>query len=141
MVQCGARLVTSLVAEGEVLARLRHPNVVEYRKTLSIAGRTALLMSKAGDRTLAQRLRDEARLSLDLLRRVGEELIQTTDYLEQQGVAHRDIKPENIGMSQVGTKGKLQLVLFDFSLSRASPDNIAAGTIESRKPSSTAPKP
>jgi serine/threonine protein kinase len=134
-------LVTSLVAEGEVLARLRHPNVVEYRKTLSIAGRTALLMSKAGDRTLAQRLRDEARLSLDLLRRVGEELIQTTDYLEQQGVAHRDIKPENIGMSQVGTKGKLQLVLFDFSLSRASPDNIAAGTIESRKPSSTAPKP
>jgi serine/threonine protein kinase len=55
-------------------------------------------------------------------------LIQTTDYLEQQGVAHRDIKPENIGMSQVGTKGKLQLVLFDFSLSRASPDNIAAGT-------------
>lgn len=117
-----------LVAEGEVLGRLRHPNVVEYRKTLSIAGRTALLMSKAGDRTLAQRLRDEARLSLDLLRRFGEELIQTTDYLEQQGVAHRDIKPENIGMSQVGTKGKLQLVLFDFSLSRASPDNIAAGT-------------
>ena len=117
-----------LVAEGEVLARLRHPNVVEYRKTLSIAGRTALLMSKAGDRTLAQRLRDEARLSLDLLRRFGEELIQTIDYLEQQGVAHRDIKPENIGMSQVGTKGKLQLVLFDFSLSRASPDNIAAGT-------------
>ena len=41
-----------LVAEGEVLAKLRHANVVEYRKTLSIAGRTALLMSKAGDRTL-----------------------------------------------------------------------------------------
>jgi serine/threonine protein kinase len=119
-----------LVAEGEVLAgaRLRHPNVVEYRKTLSIAGRTALLMSKAGDRTLAQRLRDEPRLSLDLLRRFGEELIQTVDYLEQQGVAHRDIKPENIGMSQVGTKGKLQLVLFDFSLSRAAPENITAGT-------------
>jgi serine/threonine protein kinase len=117
-----------LVAEGEVLAKLRHPNIVEYRKTLSIGGRTALLMGKAGDRTLAQRLREEARLSLDLLRRFGEELIQTIDYLEQQGVAHRDIKPENIGMSQVGTKGKLQLVLFDFSLSRASPENISAGT-------------
>ncbi len=117
-----------LAAEGEVLGKLRHPNVVEYRKTLSIAGRTALLMSKAGDRTLAQRLRDEPRISLDLLRRFGEELIQTVDYLEQQGVAHRDIKPDNIGMSQVGTKGKLQLVLFDFSLSRASPENITAGT-------------
>ncbi len=117
-----------LVAEGEVLAKLRHANVVEYRKTLRVSGRTALLMSKAGDRTLAQRLRDEARLSLDLMRRFGEELIQTIDFLEQKGVAHRDIKPDNIGVSQVGTKGKLQLVLFDFSLSRASPENIAAGT-------------
>ena len=62
------------------------------------------------------------------MRRFGEELILTVDYLEQQGIAHRDIKPENIAMSQVGTKGKLQLVLFDFSLSRASPDNISAGT-------------
>jgi serine/threonine protein kinase len=117
-----------LVAEGESLSRLRHPNVVEWRRTLTVAGRTALLMRKAGDRTLAQRLEDETRLSLDLLQRFGDELIQTVDYLEEQGVAHRDIKPDNIGMSQVGTKGKLQLVLFDFSLSRTSPDNISAGT-------------
>lgn len=117
-----------LVAEGEVLSRLRHPNVVEWRKTLTVSGRTALLMRKAGDQTLAQRIRSEARLSLDLMQRFGEELIQTVDYLESEGVAHRDIKPENIGMSQAGTKGKLQLVLYDFSLSRTSPENISAGT-------------
>ncbi len=117
-----------LIAEGEALAKLRHPNVVEWRRTLTVAGRTALLMKKAGDRTLGQRLRDEPRLSLDLLRRFGEELIQTVDYLESQGIVHRDIKPDNVGISQVGAKGKLQPVLFDFSLSRTSPENIAAGT-------------
>ena len=117
-----------LAAEGEVLSKLRHQNIVQFHRSLTVAGRTALLMGKAGDRTLAQRLRDEAPLSLDLLRRFGEELIQTVDYLDQQGVAHRDIKPENIGISQVGAKGKLQLILYDFSLSRAPAENISAGT-------------
>jgi serine/threonine protein kinase len=117
-----------LVAEGEALSQLRYPNIVEWERTLTVNGRTALLMRRAGDQTLAQVLKSEARPSLDLMRRFGEELIQTVDYLEQQGIAHRDIKPDNIGMSQVGTKGKKQLVLFDFSLSRTSPDNISAGT-------------
>ncbi|MGH8581170.1 MAG: protein kinase domain-containing protein [Gammaproteobacteria bacterium] len=97
-----------LVAEGEVLAKLRYPNVVELRRTLTVSGRTALLMQKAGEKTLAQRLRDDTCLSLDLLRRFGEELIQTVEHLEDQGVVHRDIKPENIGISQAGAKGRPQ---------------------------------
>ena len=40
--------------------------------TLQIAGRTALLLKSAGEHTLAEKLRD-GRLSLDLLRRFGEE--------------------------------------------------------------------
>lgn len=117
-----------LIAEGEALAKIRHPNVVEWRKTLSIAGRTALLMCRAGEHTLAQRLRDETRLSLDLTRRFGEELIQVVDTLEGLGIAHRDIKPENIGIAPSAATKKLQLVLFDFSLAGASPENISAGT-------------
>lgn len=117
-----------LIAEGDLLAKLQHQCIVGWKRTVTVAGRTAILMKKAGESTLAQRLREGLRLSLDLLQRFGEELIQTVDYLEQQGIAHRDIKPENIGMSQVGAKGKLQLVVFDFSLSRTSPDNVSAGT-------------
>ena len=123
-----ASLNDRLTAEGEALSKLRHPNIVEWQRTLTVNGRTALLMHKAGEKTLADRIRDGARLSLDLLQRFGEELIQAVDYLDQQGVAHRDIKPENIGMSQAGTRGKLQLVLFDFSLTRTPAENIAAGT-------------
>ena len=116
-----------LVAEGDVLANLRHQNIVEHRRTLSVADRTALLMRSAGPKTLAQKIKEDGRLSLDLLQRFGEELIEVVNYLEDHGVAHRDLKPENIGIREGGSR-KLQLVLFDFSLCRTSADNITAGT-------------
>ncbi|MEI8324818.1 MAG: BREX system serine/threonine kinase PglW [Betaproteobacteria bacterium] len=116
-----------LIAEGEVLARLHHQNIVAHRETLTVAGRTALLLKSAGAKTLAEKIKEEGRLSLDMLQRFGEELIEAVNHLEAEGVTHRDIKPENIGIAQNRT-GKLQLVLFDFSLCRTPADNITAGT-------------
>ncbi len=116
-----------LAAEGEVLARLHHQNIVAYRETLTVAGRTALLLKSAGARTMAEKLKKEGRLSLEMLQRFGEELIEAVNHLESEGVAHRDIKPENIGIAESRNR-KLQLVLFDFSLCRTPADNITAGT-------------
>jgi serine/threonine protein kinase len=115
-----------LQAEGAVLARLHHQNIVKARCTLTVAGRAAILMEPAGPRTLAQHLRGDERLSLDLIRRFGEELLSAVDHLEQEGVAHRDVKPDNIGITE--GKERKRLVLFDFSLARTSPDTIQAGT-------------
>jgi len=115
-------------AEGEVLSRLRHPNVIEYDRTCTVAGRTALLMKKAGEKTLAKRLSEGEPISLDLIARFGEELLAVADYLESEGVAHRDIKPDNIGIKPTGKDKRLQLVLFDFSLARTPPENLHAGT-------------
>lgn len=126
-VACDAAHNDRLAAEGEVLARLHHQNIVAHRETLTVAGRTALLLKSAGARTLAEKLKEEGRLSLDMLQRFGEELIEAVNHLEAEGVAHRDIKPENIGIAENRT-GKLQLVLFDFSLCRTPADNITAGT-------------
>ncbi len=116
-----------LKAEGEVLAKLRHANIVEWVDTLQVSGRVALLMKSAGKNTLAHQLRHEIRPSLDLIRRFGEELLQIALFLEDQGIYHRDIKPDNIGLMQ-SHSGRLQLVLFDFSLAKTSVDNIQAGT-------------
>ena len=115
-------------AEAEALRRLRHPNIVSLDRELTVAGRPALLMERAGDRTLAQWIRGGDKLSLDLMRRFGKELIQAVEHLEERGVAHRDIKPDNIGVAKVGATGRYRLVLFDFSLTRAPPENIGAGT-------------
>lgn len=117
----------ALRGEGEALGKLRHSNIIEHQETFSIGGRTALLLRSAGDTTLAQRLKQEGRLSLDMLHRFGEELLDAVRELENQAVAHRDIKPENIGIAASRT-GRLKLVLFDFSLSRIPADNIKAGT-------------
>lgn len=116
-----------LIAEGEVLARLHHQNIVAHRETLTVSGRTALLLKSAGAKNLAEKLKEEGRLSLDMLQRFGEELIEAVNHLESEGVAHRDIKPENIGIAENRNK-KLQLVVFDFSLCRTPADNITAGT-------------
>jgi serine/threonine protein kinase len=112
--------------EAEVLSKLRHQHVVEFRGTVEIAGRIGILMARAGEQTLAQRLRDEGRIHVELLQRFGEDLLESVDWLEQQGIVHRDIKPDNIGVTPMGKR--LHLVLFDFSLSRTPAENIRAGT-------------
>ena len=117
----------ALRAEAQALAKLRHSNIVEWHKTLEIAGRTALLLRSAGDETLGGFIKRTGRLSVDLLRRFGEELIDAVRELENQAVIHRDIKPENIGITK-SASGRLKLVLFDFSLSRTPVENISAGT-------------
>ncbi|HCD34856.1 MAG TPA: BREX system serine/threonine kinase PglW [Phycisphaerales bacterium] len=114
--------------EGEVLQKLDSPLIVRCYGTVTIGDRTAILLEPAGDKTLRKRLSEEGRLSLDLLERFGQDLLEAVVVLERTGIAHRDIKPENIGVSAVGRGDALHLVLFDFSLSRCSPENIRAGT-------------
>jgi serine/threonine protein kinase len=114
--------------EGEVLQQCRHPHIVEYCELCVLGDRTAILMRRAGQETLGQRLRQEGRLHVDLLQRFGEDLLSVVTYLEDAGIAHRDIKPDNIGVGPMGRSDRLHLMLFDFSLSRTSPDNIHAGT-------------
>lgn len=117
-----------LRAEGEVLSRLQHANVIKYHGTVSVGGRTAVLMALAGDRSLSDRIyREPEPISLDLIERFGDQLLGVLDYLEGQGVSHRDIKPDNIGITTARDK-RLTLVLYDFSLARTAPDNLHAGT-------------
>ena len=115
-------------AEAEALRRLHHQNIVRFVAEVSVAGRPAILMERAGERTLAQWIRGDDTLSLDLMRRFGEHLIQALEHLEQEAIAHRDVKPDNIGVAKAGAHGAYRLVLFDFSLTRAPADNVLAGT-------------
>lgn len=115
-----------LVREGELLARLRHQAIIGYHETREISGHAALLIDYAEEGTLAQRLRRYGPVQLELLERFGEDLLSAMVLLEDKTLAHRDIKPDNIGLTKQGSN--LHLVLFDFSLSGTSPENITAGT-------------
>lgn len=123
--------------EAAVLNKLRHAHVVEFQEVIELGNRAAFLMrpvfadkEKKTIETLGHRLRTEGRLHVDMLQRFGEDLLDVVKYLEEQGIPHRDIKPENIAVGAVGAGKALHVVLFDFSLSRTSPENIRAGTRE-----------
>jgi serine/threonine protein kinase len=124
-----------LEAEADVLRQVRHPRLVRLLEgPLDVGTRRALLLEHAGDKTLAEELRDRGRLSLDLLERWGTDLLEALVALDQANVDHRDIKPANLGVRESrGGRGRdgdraKHLVLFDFSLSRAGAGALAAGT-------------
>src|SRR5262249_42545371 len=55
--------------EAEALKSLKHQNIVSAYDTYQIGGLKAFTMQRAGEETLAHRLRKEGRLHLDLLQR------------------------------------------------------------------------
>ncbi len=115
-------------AEAAVLRPLIHQNIVRFEGEVTVARRPGILMQRAGAQTLRQWLRGgDPPLSLDLMRRFGENLLSALDHLEEVDVAHRDIKPDNIGIAKAPS-GAYRLVLFDFSLSRVPLETIEAGT-------------
>lgn len=114
--------------EAQVLEKIRHPCVVNLEGEVEISGLRGLLLQYASKGTLAERIRKEGRIHSELLERFGGDLLQSLNHLEEHGISHRDIKPGNLGLVESGNKGKLHLILFDFSLARAAPDNIRAGT-------------
>jgi len=115
-------------AEHDVLSKLRHSAIVEARGIVEINDHVGLLLASAGETTLGQRLRSDGPLTVDLLQRFGDDLLNALVHLEQAGIAHRDLKPDNIGVVPVGRSNLQHAVLFDFSLSRTPPENIRAGT-------------
>src|SRR5205085_9649224 len=119
--------------EAEVLKKVRSEFIVGLHDIVEMGGRAVLVLDKAGDETLAERLRNEGPCGLDLLQHFGEDLLQAVASLERHGVAHRDIKPDNIGVRAL-TKQRNQLILFDFSLARAPLENINVGTEGYRDP-------
>jgi serine/threonine protein kinase len=120
--------------ELQVLRKLRHPFIAapKVEEILTFNGLNAFLVELAGERTLADRLREDGRLSGEFLERFGDDLLNVLEYLEHEGVPHRDLKPDNIGVREYSKQ--LHLKLFDFSLSNLPLDNVRAGTPDYMEP-------
>lgn len=119
--------------EAKVLRTLHSEFIVRLVDEVEMGGRTVLVLQKAGDETLAGLLRREGALSLEMLARYGDDLLAALESLERHGAVHRDVKPDNIGV-RTPTKGRCQLVLFDFSLGMAPLEHIQVGTEGYRDP-------
>ena len=113
--------------EYEILTSLRDRSIIEPYGLEEIGGRTVLRLEPALG-TLADELRKNGALSLDLLERYGNDLLKAVAHLHTEGVAHRDIKPDNIGIAERGKDKERHMVLFDFSLCRTDPSEVRVGT-------------
>ncbi|MEV6525734.1 BREX system serine/threonine kinase PglW [Longispora sp. NPDC051575] len=115
--------------EASVLRDLKDSRVIGLARTepIRLGDREVLVLEHAGDTTVARKLREDGRLTIDDLERYSGDLFEALDYLEGMAVTHRDLKPENIAI-KVRKNRTRQLVVFDFSLANSPVTEIAAGT-------------
>ena len=98
--------------EGKLLRSLRHQHIVEVYRDVELSGHAALFMAMAGAEnksrtyTLADRIREEGRLSLDLLQRFGDQLLNVVQWLEEKGVSHRVSSPTTSGYPRAARTGR-----------------------------------
>ena len=100
--------------EGELLARLRHPNVVGVHALGESPEGPWLLMDLVEGQALGERLKRGGPLAPAEAVRVGIELASAVSALHAAGVLHRDLKPDNALLRPDGS-----VVLIDFGLAWA----------------------
>jgi serine/threonine protein kinase len=116
--------------EARVVARLRHPNIVQVFDFDTIDGQPYLVMEYIPGPSLATYLKalhaKKHRLPVDKVNKLITKLAAALKYAHGQGVIHRDVKPGNILLTSSSTPvmaGKLlpddfDPVLTDFGLVR-----------------------
>lgn len=115
--------------EARILRKLGDSRIIRLarQEPLTFGKRTFLVLDHAGDKTVARKLREDGRLTVDELETYSDYLFGAVDYLAGEGVHHRDIKPDNIAI-RIRPNRTRQLVLFDFSLAAIDIKQIEAGT-------------
>jgi eukaryotic-like serine/threonine-protein kinase len=117
----------AVVAEGRLIARLRHPNVITVYGADVVDGVVGISMELLAGRTLEEELADRGPISAREAALVGIDLCRALAAVHQAGLVHRDVKPYNV-MREAGGR----TVLMDFGAGwdteRARHDLSTAGT-------------
>ena len=103
----------SIIHEGRLLARVRHPNVVAIYGAEQIGSRVGLWMEFVRGRTLDQVLRDGRTFTVAEIVEIGVELCRAVAAVHDASLLHRDIKAQNVALADDG-----RVVLMDFGSGR-----------------------
>jgi eukaryotic-like serine/threonine-protein kinase len=117
----------SVVAEGRLMARIRHQNVITVYGADVNDGVVGIAMELLAGRTLEQELVERGAISAREAALVGLDLCRALAAVHRAGLVHRDVKPHNV-MREAGGR----TVLMDFGAGRdaerARHDLSTAGT-------------
>ena len=109
LAQTAKSRASELVREGQLLASVRHPNVIDVHGAAAIDGELGIWMEFVRGRTLEQIVTDDGPMSADEAIVVGQSLCSALAAVHQQGLLHRDIKASNVMRAAGG-----RIVLLDF---------------------------
>ena len=115
---------SSLVREGHLLSRVKHPNVVTVYGADCLDGRTGLWMELIEGETLEQEVRRRGALEATEVAQIGAVLSDALEAVHSAGLLHRDVKAQNVMRDRAG-----RLVLMDFG-SGHDAQRFAASTVE-----------
>jgi len=130
------------LAEGRMLARLEHPQIVRIRDLVVEQGTPFLVMDYAAGGTLRQKHPSGTCLALDTVVRYVKQVTSALQYAHNQHVIHCDIKPGNM---LLGNQHEVLLSDFGIALFAPSPEQLStqemAGTLPYMAPEQLRGKP
>lgn len=99
--------------EGQIAARLRHPNIVQVYDFCDRDGLYFIAMEYLGSRTLKSLVQERGRVPIDEACRLTHQVLSALEHAHAQGIIHRDIKPANVMLTDQG-----EAALTDFSIAQ-----------------------
>jgi eukaryotic-like serine/threonine-protein kinase len=117
----GDREASSIIREGQLLARVRHPNVVTIYGAEHIGDQVGLWMELVHGQTLEQILDHRKALSAAEAIDIALELCHAVAAVHAADLLHRDIKAHNVMRADAG-----RIVLMDFGAGREADDGLSS---------------
>jgi serine/threonine-protein kinase len=109
--------------EAEVIASLRHPNVVEIIDWETLEdGTPCIVMERLHGQDLAQRLAERGPLPWPAIARIADAVLAALEVAHRADIVHRDLKPQNIFLAR-DDAGEEHVKLLDFGLSKVGDRN------------------
>lgn len=120
-----ARSVDSVVREGQLLARVSHPNVMAVYGAQQIEGQVGIWGEFLKGRTLADVVLTDGPFSAQETLVFAEAICRALAAVHRAGLLHRDVKAQNV-MRETGGR----IVLMDFGLGRDVTEHAADGALD-----------
>lgn len=103
--------------EAEVLASLRHPNVVDIVDWDVLEDGSPYMVLEFLHGAHVRVRMDRAQLAWEAIARIGDQAMAALSLAHRNGITHRDLKPENIFIS-IDDAGDERVKLLDFGVSK-----------------------
>ena len=116
---------SSIIEEGRLLARVRHPGVVSIHGAEQIGDRVGLWMEYVRGLTLEESLEDGDIFTPEDVIQIGRELCSAVAAVHNAGLIHRDIKAQNVIRAD---DGRVMLMDFGAGLEMAAASSAPTGT-------------